>query len=231
MADEAFPRSAHPQRHRRPGKKIAAELADADAKRDEAQQDRDEFQHKNETFDQERAALLTKATDEAEAERQRLFEEARQTADAMSAKRQKSLRNEAKTLNQAIARRTQEEVFAISRRALTDLASTSLETRMVDVFTCRLRKLDGEAKENMSAALQASDEPAVVRSAFDRPADEHAKIPNALNETFSADLHLRFETVPDVVSGIELNANGQKVAWSIADSLTSLEKNIAELLK
>jgi F-type H+-transporting ATPase subunit b len=231
MADEAFPRSAHPQRHRRPGKKIAAELADADAKRDEAQQDRDEFQHKNETFDQERAALLTKATDEAEAERQRLFEEARQTADAMSAKRQKSLRNEAKTLNQAIARRTQEEVFAISRRALTDLASTSLETRMVDVFTCRLRKLDGEAKENMSAALQASDEPAVVRRAFDRPADEHAKIPNALNETFSADLHLRFETVPDVVSGIELNANGQKVAWSIADSLTSLEKNIAELLK
>ena len=41
----------------------------------------------------------------------------------------------------------------------------------------------------------------------------------------------RFETSPDLVSGIELTANGQKVAWSIADYLTSLEKGIDELLK
>src|SRR5271167_2399794 len=68
-------------------KKIAAELADADAKRAEAKKDRDEFQHKNEEFDQQRAALLTKATDEAKAEGQRLLGEARKSADALSAKR------------------------------------------------------------------------------------------------------------------------------------------------
>jgi len=43
-------------------KRIAGELADADAKKAEAQKERDEFQHKNEEFDQQRAALLTKAT-------------------------------------------------------------------------------------------------------------------------------------------------------------------------
>ena len=59
-------------------KRIAAELADADAKKAEAQKERDEFQHKNEEFDQQRAALLSKATDEAKAERQRLLDEARQ---------------------------------------------------------------------------------------------------------------------------------------------------------
>src|SRR5476649_830687 len=59
-------------------KKIAAELADAAAKKAEAKQDRDEFQHKNEEFDQQRAALLTQATDAAKTERQRLFDEARQ---------------------------------------------------------------------------------------------------------------------------------------------------------
>ena len=46
-------------------KRIAAELADADAKKAEAQKERDEFQHKNEEFDQQRAALLRQATDEA----------------------------------------------------------------------------------------------------------------------------------------------------------------------
>ncbi len=59
-------------------KLIAAELADAEAKKAEAQKERDEFQHKNEEFDQQRAALLKKATDEAKAERQRLLDEARQ---------------------------------------------------------------------------------------------------------------------------------------------------------
>ena len=110
-------------------KRIATELADADAKKAEAQKERDEFQHKNEEFDQQRAALLSKATDEAKAERQRLLDEARKAADALSAKRQETLRSEAHNLNQAISRRAQQEVFAIARKALTDLATTSLEER------------------------------------------------------------------------------------------------------
>jgi F-type H+-transporting ATPase subunit b len=212
-------------------KRIAKELADADAKKAEAQKERDEFQKKNEEFDQQRAALLTKATDEAKAERQQLLDEARKAADALSAKREETLRNDAQNLNQAISRRTQDEVFAIARKALTDLATTSLEERMGEVFTRRLRTMDGNAKASLAEALKAAAEPALVRSAFDLPADQRAAIQNALNETFSADIHLRFETAPHLVSGIELTTNGQKVAWSIADYLASLEKSVSELLK
>ena len=168
-------------------KRIAAELADADAKKAEAQKERDEFQHKNEEFDQQRAALLSKATDEAKAERQRLLDEARKAADALSAKRQETLRNDAHNLNQAISRRTQQEVFAIARKALTDLATTSLEERMGEVFTRRLREMDGKAKEGLGEALKTASEPALVRSAFDLPAEQRAAIQNALNETFSAE--------------------------------------------
>lgn len=212
-------------------KRIAQELADADAKMAEAHKERDEFQHKNEEFDLQRTALLTKATDEAKAERQRLLDEARQAADALSAKRQASLANDARTLNQALIRRTQDEVFAITRKALTDLATTTLEERMGEVFTRRLRTMDSQAKAGLGEALKTASVPALVRSAFDLPADQRATIQNALNETFSADILLRFETAPDLVSGIELTTNGQKVAWSIADYLASLEKGVGELLK
>ena len=121
-------------------------------------------------------------------------------------------------------------MFAIARKALTDLAATSLEERMGEVFTRRLRELDGEAKEGLAKALKTASDPALVRSAFDLPAEQRAAIQNALNETFSADIHVRFETAPDLISGIELTANGQKVAWSIADYLASLEKGVGELL-
>ena len=43
--------------------RIAAELADAEAKRAEAQKERDEFEHKNEDFDRQRAGRLQQATD------------------------------------------------------------------------------------------------------------------------------------------------------------------------
>jgi F-type H+-transporting ATPase subunit b len=212
-------------------KRIAAELADADAKKAEAQKERDEFQHKNEEFDQQRAALLKKATDEADAERQRLLDEARKAAAALSAKRMDTLRSDARQLNEAISRRTQQEVFAIARKALTDLATTSLEERMGEVFTRRLREMGGEVKADLAEALKTASAPALVRSAFDVPPEQRAVIQNAINETFSADIHLRFETAPDLISGIELSTNGRKVAWSIAEYLGSLEKGVDDLLQ
>ncbi len=212
-------------------KRIAAELADAAAKKAEAHKERDEFQHKNEEFDKQRAAMLSKATDDANAERQRLLDEARKAADAVSAKREEALKNEARTLNQAIMRRTQEEVFAVARKVLADLATTSLEERLGEVFTRRVRELDGKAKAILARALETASDPAVVRSVFEMPGKQRAVIQNALNETFSAAVPLRFETAPDLVSGIELSTNGHKVGWSIAEYLGSLEKDVDDLLK
>jgi len=211
-------------------KLIAAELADAAAKKAEAQKDRDEFQHKNEEFDQQRAALLTKATDEAKAQGARLIDDAGKAADALSAKRQEALKSDAHNLDQAIARRTRQEVFAITRKTLADLATTTLEERMGEVFTRRLRELNGGGKACIAEALKTSPDPAVVRSTFEVPAEQRAAIQNSLNETFSAEVRVRFETAPDLVSGIELTTNGEKVAWSIADYLTSMEKGVAELV-
>ncbi len=212
-------------------KRIAAELADADAKRDVAQKERDEFQHKNEEFDQQRAALLSQATEEVKAERQRLLDEARTAADDLRAKRQEGMRQEQQSLTGEITRRTSEEVFAIARKTLTDLAGASLEQRMSDVFTQRVRALNGETKDGFATALKSSSSPAVVRSTFDLPDEQRAAIQTAMNETFASDVQLSFETSPTVISGIELTANGHKIGWSISDYLTSLERSFDELLQ
>jgi F-type H+-transporting ATPase subunit b len=212
-------------------KRIATELANADSKKAEAQKEHAEFQKKNEEFDQRRDELLSEAKDEVKAERQRLLDEARKDSDTLRAKRADALKREQQTLNDEITRRTRKEVFGITRKALTDLAGASLEERMSEVFTRRLRELDGEAKDDLATALKPSSDPALVRSAFELPAAQRSAIQNALNETFSAQIQIHFETAPDLISGIELSANGRKVAWSIADYLASLEEGIDDLLK
>ena len=85
--------------------RIAKERADADAIKSEATKEREEFRKKNEAFDQQRAALLSKATDEAKAERGRFINEARKAADALTAKRSEALQNEGRSLNRAIISR------------------------------------------------------------------------------------------------------------------------------
>src|ERR1039458_3231509 len=212
-------------------KRIAAELADADAKKTEAQKERDDFQNKNKVFDEQRSALLGKVADEAKVERERLLDEARKAAESLRAAQATALRNDQKRLGSEITRLAKDEVFGIARKTLADLATVSLEERMGEVFTRRLREMDGKAKELLGTALKTSSEPAPVRSAFDIGTEQKAAIQNALNETFSAEIRIRFETSPDLISGIELTTNGQKVAWSIADYLASLEKGVDELLR
>lgn len=212
-------------------KKIAAELSDAAAKEAEAQKQRDEFEHKNAELDQQRAALLKKATEDASAERRRLLDEARKAADAFSDKRQETLRNDARHLNQAISRRAQQEVFAIARKALADLATVPLEERMAEVFIRRVREMDAPAKATLADAVKKASEPVTVRSAFELSQEARAALQDGLNRAFSADVHIRFETAPDLVSGIELATNGHKVGWNIAEYLGALEKGVGELLQ
>jgi F-type H+-transporting ATPase subunit b len=210
--------------------RIAAELADADAKRAEAKQERETFQHKNQAFDEQRAALLAQATDAAKTERQRLLDEARQAADALRAKRQEALRQEADQLNEALRRRTQREVFAITRKTLKDLAGASLEERAVAVFIERLQAMDEEGHAVLAEALQTAPDPVRVRSAFELSAAQRAAIQHALNSAFATEVPVKFDAGPDLVGGIELTVNGQRIGWSIADYLKSLEEGVGELL-
>jgi F-type H+-transporting ATPase subunit b len=82
----------------------------------------------------------------------------------------------------------------------------------------------------MGDAIKASNDAAIVRSTFAQPDDQKASIQNAINETFAADVRIRFETTPDGVCGIELTAGGQKISWTIANYLDSLDARVGELL-
>ncbi|WP_404309519.1 F0F1 ATP synthase subunit delta [Neorhodopirellula lusitana] len=203
--------------------RIAAELADADAKRVEASREREEFQQKNQTFDDQRQSMLTQATDEAAAERKRLLDEARKDADALNAKRRDELEAEQESLKDDISRRTQQEVFSLTRKTLQDLAAVSLEERMCDVFTQRLRRLDGVVKQDLVTSLQTAMHSPRVRSAFELPFEQRTQIQRALNEMMSADTQIQYETVPELVSGIELLVDGKKIAWSVNEYLDSVE--------
>jgi len=205
-------------------KHLADEQAAADAKMAASKKTGEDFDAKNKAFDEQKAALWTDATAKAQAEGERLVGEARKEGDTLRGKQSEGLRQEREQLSDDLAQFAKTEVFEIARRALMDLATVSLEERLGEVFTRRLRELDEPAKATLAMAFKIQSEPATITSAFELPPEQRAAIQNALNETFSAEICLRFETAPAVVSGIELSAHGQRLTWSIAEYLAEMEQ-------
>lgn len=207
-------------------KRIATELEDAQATQRTAQQLRDEFTQKNQVFDQARTEMMNKAMAEAKTEQQRLMDAARKETDDLRSKWQAALQLEQQNLNTEITRKTQEEVFAITRKVLMDMAGISLETRMVELFVQRLRGLDDAARAQLMAAFNRQVR---VRTTFALAAEQRSAVEDAVKSVFGLTT-LQFELVPELVSGIELTGGGQKLAWSIAEYLGSLENSLAALL-
>lgn len=214
--------------------RISTQLKDAATVAAEAQQQLDEFQHKNSEFDQQRAALLEQASNEAKAENARLVEEARKTIDATSRKRLQALDSSVENATRAAGHRVQQEVFAIARKILRELAAESLEERIATTFIARLQALDTDTRKRLQAAMHSDmqDDPQglLVRSAFALSKPQRNAIESALDEISTAGMALRFETVPDLVSGVEVIANGHKIAWSISAYLDSLERSVHEVM-
>jgi len=209
---------------------IAKTLADAADKKSRAEQEQALFSQKNSEFELQRSALLETAVTEAEAESRRLLEEARLAADALSLQRQEILQQQQQSLSVELSRKTQEEVFAISRQTLSDLADADLEEQMLKVFLTRLAELDKNSRETLFSAISAAGKPVRIRSTFALQPAQQKRISSTLHNIFAADIQISFDTAPEVISGIELTIDGQKLAWSVAQYIDSLEKHLQQLL-
>jgi F-type H+-transporting ATPase subunit b len=210
--------------------KIATALLDADEKKLQAEQQFHLYETKNKAFEQQSSALLKQAVSEADLERERLIGEGRDQAAALRLKQMENLRKGAEQLNQDIRQQTQQQVFSVTRKLLGDLASAGLEQILVENFLAQMHKMDKAKRIRVTAALKTTHHPALLRSAFELTPEQREFIQNEFNQIFETEIKFKFETEDNLIAGLELVSNGQKLAWSISDYLGSLEKTMAEIL-
>lgn len=173
--------------------------------------------------------LVLEMKEEINVKREKLLHDAHQSAEAISTKRIASMQRAQKTLADEIARQTQDQVFAIARKTLRDLADTNLEERITQAFTRQLRDLNDNTKQDLADALTKSSEPVRVRSAFELTEEQQNAIRHGIKELTAGETPVHFEIAPNAIAGIELTSSGRKIAWSIDEYLTSMQKSISEL--
>jgi F-type H+-transporting ATPase subunit b len=212
-------------------KKITAQIKDADDKKAVAEKEQADFKKRNDDFDAQKKALMDKAVADTNAQRDKLLADAKNEANTLRSNLEKSVKEKQESDALASAAKTQQQVFAITKNALKEMASSSLEEQSVNTFIKRLHALNEDEKQQFITAFKSNANTILVRSAFDLPAPQQAAMNDAVNETLGTKTTLQFTTTPELISGIELTTNGYKLAWSFAEYLQSLQKNIAAATK
>lgn len=207
--------------------KISAQLNDAAEQKAEAQKAHEILQHKNEKFEQERSAKIAEAHDQINAEKSRVFTQAREESIALRAKYEAALKQEEQAIMARLKRKVRDEVFAIAGQALTDLANVDLEERLVAVLIHKMQTLDDENNQKLKNALGHKDKAVTIRSVFGLPDTAKLELEKAISAISGLQHEIQYQSAPELVSGIEIDAGNYQLSWNIEAYLESLKAGVS----
>lgn len=211
---------------------IAAKLQDAEQKRAEAEQEAEQYRQQQQELDEKREEKLTEIHKEADARRKELLDKAQQEVEKKKQGWLEAVRREQDSFLQELRLRVGHEAAEVARRALQDLAGVQVERRIVDNFLSRIQALEADEIAEISGSVQKSNQAPVIRSSFELPDEVQQSITAALQDhlLWDGDRRPRFEIQADLISGVELQVGGYRVAWTIRDYLNGLEAEIEKAL-
>ncbi|HVY66828.1 MAG TPA: F0F1 ATP synthase subunit B [Gammaproteobacteria bacterium] len=200
---------------------IAARLADAQRRESEATERARDYAEKTAALERSRQDRLTAATQEAETQKRQLLEQARAEVDEQRTKWLDALRREHEDLRTHLQRAILAAAIEIARRALTDLADAPLEDRMVATLLRRLQSMPGPERD----ALIGQNRRVRISSSFELAPENRSRLAAALGTDA-----IEYETGADVVCGLSLRGQSQKLEWNIATYIDGVGARIDTLV-
>ena len=211
--------------------KIHSRLLEAESLRQEAEREREVYRQKNREIDQKRDEVLARVEVEAARRREEALQKAREEIDLLRSGWREALRREQESFLRQLRLTAAGQVLAVSRRVLADLADAGIEKKVVDAFLRRLEGMDSDERQEAVDSIMKAGGLVVLRSAGALSPAERRKISAVLHRVLGEDIKVEYETVPEMVLGIELVSSGQKIAWNLEEYLTHLEASIREILE
>ena len=211
-------------------KKIASHFEAAEQKEKEAAQSAESLAREEQEFRQQRDGFLAEAREQADARRHELTEEARQEVESQASRWQEDLRRGKQSFLHQMQQRAGEQVCAIARRALADLADEQLERRMAGVLARRLAELPEPDRQALKEALADSAQALVVATAWELPEADRQNVAKAVREQLGGDPRIEYQTAPELTCGIELRAGGHEISWTLEGYVQGIHEQLAEAI-
>jgi len=211
--------------------KIAARFADAEELKVKANEQAELYEKRNQLLNEAKEQMLNEATMAADAKRKELMEKVRVEVDQVKTRWQDMLVREQDAFFYDLRQRAAKQLYDTARKALRDLADVDLEERIIDEFLRRIKALDEKKSVQLRKAISSGGNRVTIQSAFSINPSRQTQIEEALKKQITNGFTIRYLQQPEIVSGIELRVNGNKIAWSLNEYLETLVESLTEKLQ
>jgi F-type H+-transporting ATPase subunit b len=210
---------------------IRTRLKEAESARHAAEAEAEKYRRKQRELDEQQTERLAKLRDEMAAERENRLQELRNETAELREQWHEALASEQDEFARELRSQLGREFFRLSRRALADLADAELEMQAAKVFMRHIREQDTDQWRAFVEEIHTKREPIVVRSAFELSPDLRREITHTLQGAIEADVDVRFEQEPSLISGLELQAHSSVAAWQLDDYLDELQARAQDFVQ
>jgi F-type H+-transporting ATPase subunit b len=211
--------------------KITARINEAEQKHLAAEEEINIYRKKNEDFELRRAEMFAQMKEETESQKKQLLENSRQEIEEIKTRWNESVMQERDVFLKNLRRRVIDQVYAITRQALSDLAATDIEQHIVNVFIKKIKEFDETKGEKITQTLRDSASGITIATSFELPGDKRDLILKAVRDFQVGNKDVKFIVSNDILCGIELRENGHVIGWNLEDYLNSLEKDFNKAIE
>lgn len=210
-------------------RKIMHRWEEAQVKQEEAAQEAELYRQQQQELNAQRDTFINAAKIAAEEERQKLIQEARQEVEKMQTAWREAIDREQDEFLTSLRQRVQAQTYAITRRALQDLADANLEQQAIAKFLNLLPDIDEEERQKLAESLPAE---IVIYSSFDISPSQRQEIINNLQSLQIINhQNINFTTSSDLICGIKLQISNYQISWTLDDYLQSLSAKFSSIIK
>jgi F-type H+-transporting ATPase subunit b len=199
---------------------IAGRLAEAAQKEREAAARIEQSARDAEEIEHEKGGIIASARADADRQRGQILTQARENVKALEAKWRDELEREKAAFFDEVRRRAADEILAVTRTALHDLACADVQRCAINAFIAKLQSLDPAVLRAFAASGLA------VVSREELPPELCQAVRGALETRLGQPVALTFERAPSMTWGVELRGNGQRIGWTPDAYLDSLEDKL-----
>lgn len=214
--------------------KISNRLEQARQRESEAEEYKSQYQEELSEIDQIRKKKLNELEEDIDNRRKEMIQEAREQVDQRKAAWYETLEREQEDFLHELRHKSSQQISQALRKALRDLANSDLDRQIQQVFIEKVQQIDDENKQRILEAARRSNQKIYIQTSESVQSEEHQKMIETIEEFIldgNDEIDILFERNPSILAGVELQADGQRLSWSIDAYLDELEDNIAQLIQ
>ncbi|PEN14870.1 hypothetical protein CRI94_00825 [Longibacter salinarum] len=210
---------------------IRSRIAEAETKKEEAQQEGEHYRSLQLAFEAHREERMQEVEEDAEAHRHQLLARAREDIEYLEAQWREAIERDRAAFLHTVSERAVTETIELTRRVLNDLADADLEEQVMTVFLRHLQNPEDALAKKLVDAFEEADAEVTIRSAFELSDAQRARLLAVLQERAGHDLLLSTATDSGIGLGVEVQVANRTIGWTIDQYVEQLLEDVLRQLE